>query len=89
MRNTHKRFKVFVTNLVQQIREHTDVSQWNYVSSKINPADCASRGLTDQTRNIYTFGSMDQNFCGSLNFNVEDKIQWKKFKMMILKLKGK
>ena len=32
---------------------------------------------------------MVQNFCGSLNFNGQDKIQWKRFKMMILKLKGK
>ena len=32
---------------------------------------------------------MVQNFCGSLNFNGQGKIQWKRFKMMILKLKGK
>ena len=32
LRSTHKRFMVFVANRVQQIKEHTDVSQWNYVS---------------------------------------------------------
>ena len=74
LRNTHKRFKVFVANRVQQIREHT-VSQWNYVPSKMNPADCASRGLTGSNKNIYTFGLMVQNFCGSLNFDGQDKIQ--------------
>ena len=50
LRNTHKRFKVFVANRVQQIREHTDVSQWNYVPSKMNPADCASQGLTGSNK---------------------------------------
>ena len=35
---------------MQQIREHTDVSQWNYVPSKMNPADCASRGLTGSNK---------------------------------------
>ena len=42
LRNTHKRYKVFVANRVHQIREHTDISQWNFVPSKMNPADCAS-----------------------------------------------
>ena len=31
---------------MQQITEHTDVSQLNYVPSKMNPADYVSRGLT-------------------------------------------
>ena len=34
LRNTHKRFKVFVAIQVQQIRKHTDVSQWNICSIK-------------------------------------------------------
>ena len=46
LKNTHKRLKVFVANRVQQIREHTNVSQWNYVPSKMNPADYALRVLT-------------------------------------------
>ena len=46
LRNIHKRFKVFVANRVQQIRENTGVSKWNYIPSKMNPADCASQGLT-------------------------------------------
>lgn len=32
--------------IVSVIREATDVGQWKYVSTKINPADEASRGLT-------------------------------------------
>ena len=40
-----KRFPVFISNRVSQILDFSDVSQWKYVESKENPADCASRGL--------------------------------------------
>ena len=46
IRNTQRRFKTFIANRVQQIREYSDVTQWNYVSSKINPADYASSSLS-------------------------------------------
>ena len=45
IKNYARRFKTFVANRVQQIRENTDVQQWCYVPSRENPADCASRGL--------------------------------------------
>ena len=44
--NDARRFHVFVANRVQQIRDSTEISQWNYVQTADNPADCASRGLT-------------------------------------------
>ena len=40
-----KRFPVFVTNRVKLIRDFTQPSQWRYVNTKCNPADCASRGM--------------------------------------------
>ena len=40
-----RRFKTFVVNRVQFIRESTSVQQWHYVSSQGNPVDDASRGL--------------------------------------------
>jgi hypothetical protein len=43
--NDARRFHVFVANRVQQIRDHSSKDQWNYVESKLNPADEASRGL--------------------------------------------
>ena len=43
--NESKRFHTFVANRVQQIQDHTDKKQWRYVSSQVNPADHASRGL--------------------------------------------
>lgn len=44
--NETKRFHIFVANRVASIREATSVVQWRYVSSKSNPADEASRGLS-------------------------------------------
>ena len=47
-----KRFKIFVTNRVQLIKENSDVSHWMYIESKFNLADDASHGLspTNQER---------------------------------------
>ena len=39
------RCKVFVTNHVQFIQDHTDIQQWQFVSIHGNAADDASRGL--------------------------------------------
>lgn len=44
--NDAHRFHIFVTNRVQQIREHAEPTQWRYVSTKDNHADVASRGAT-------------------------------------------
>ena len=43
--NNTKTFKIFVANRIQQIHEGSNVSQWRYVPSKMNPADDASRRL--------------------------------------------
>ena len=45
-----RRFKVFVANRVQQIRDHTSPKQWHYVESSSNPADDASRGLDSKKK---------------------------------------
>lgn len=36
----------FVANRVRFIQEHTNIAKWSHVRTEINPADCASRGLT-------------------------------------------
>ncbi|XP_041349190.1 uncharacterized protein LOC121368519 [Gigantopelta aegis] len=43
--NENSRFQTFVANRIAIIREASDVKQWRYINTKINPADCASRGL--------------------------------------------
>ena len=44
--NETKRYQTFVANRITYIRERSTPSQWKYVESKKNTADCASRGLT-------------------------------------------
>ena len=45
IQNTDKRFKTFVANRVEIIREATHVTDWRYVPTTMNPADLASRGI--------------------------------------------
>ena len=51
--NNTKKFKIFLANQIQQIHEGSNVSQWRYVPSKMNPADDASHGL-DANKNTYS-----------------------------------
>ena len=44
--NDVKRYKVFVANRVQQIRNNSECNKWNHIPSKDNPADMASRGCS-------------------------------------------
>lgn len=49
--NESRRFHVFVSNRVQEIQDSTHRGQWQYVDTKQNPADEASRGMkTDELR---------------------------------------
>ena len=43
--NSSKTFKIFITNRIQFICDHSDVAQWYFVPSACNPADDSSRGL--------------------------------------------
>ena len=44
IRNTKRKFPVFVANRLSVIEQHCSVLQWRHVPSKLNPADLASRG---------------------------------------------
>ncbi|XP_013412394.1 uncharacterized protein LOC106175106 [Lingula anatina] len=44
--NDTRRFKIYVANRVELIKEATSPQQWHYVRSEDNPADHASRGLS-------------------------------------------
>ena len=43
--NESRKFKIFVANSVEMIKEGSDPTQWFYVSSKENPADYSSRAV--------------------------------------------
>ena len=48
--NESRKYKIFVANRVEMIKEGSDPTQWFYVSSKDNPADYRSRGV--QANNV-------------------------------------
>ena len=51
--NETRRFRVFVANRVQRIRDCTDKNQWKYIETETNPSDAASRGITaDDTEKV-------------------------------------
>ncbi|XP_077978095.1 uncharacterized protein LOC144433628 [Glandiceps talaboti] len=43
--NEARKFHIFVANRIQRIRQVSKPSQWHYVSTEVNPADHASRGV--------------------------------------------
>ena len=43
--NESRKFKIFLANRVEMIKEGLDPTQWFYVSSKENLADYSSRGM--------------------------------------------
>ena len=45
IRNQSRKFKVFVANRVEIIRENSCDSQWFHVNTKANPANYYSRGI--------------------------------------------
>ncbi|XP_059056265.1 uncharacterized protein LOC131850114 [Achroia grisella] len=51
------RWKTFVANRVSEIITSLEPSQWAHVSSKYNPADCASRGVMDlENQGLWKYG---------------------------------
>ena len=43
--NEARHFHIYVANRVQEIREFTDILNWKFVPTAINPADLAYRGM--------------------------------------------
>ena len=45
IQNETRRFYIYVTNRVQQIRKSSTPNQWHYVQTNLNPADLATRSI--------------------------------------------
>ena len=45
IKNYNKRFPVFVTHRVTEIREHSNKNEWHYIPSKFNVADDCTRTI--------------------------------------------
>ena len=56
IRNRTTRFKTFVANRLSFIRSASDVSDWNYVPSQLNPADVGSRGADPEGVKLWLQG---------------------------------
>ena len=89
-----RRFKVFVANRVQQIRDHRSPKQWPYVENSSNLADDASQGLdskkTDQIKRWFDGPSFlwSRKQCWFENFQLkevsdEDSDVWKVVKVNV------
>ena len=48
--NKTRRYKTYVANKVQKILAVTNEEDWDYVDTKINPADYCSRGISPKDR---------------------------------------
>ncbi|XP_065356376.1 uncharacterized protein LOC135950776 [Calliphora vicina] len=48
IRGQSSRWPVFVGNRVAEIQRMSTTAQWKYVSTRDNPADCASRGISSK-----------------------------------------
>jgi hypothetical protein len=46
IKNEDRRFKVFVSNRVAEIHQHSQPNRWHHIPVKMNPADLATRGTT-------------------------------------------
>ena len=46
IRNTTSRYHTFVANRLAIIHEGSNSGNWNYINTKLNPADIASRGIS-------------------------------------------
>ena len=70
IQNEERRFKVFVSNRVSEIRRHSEVSQWRHIEGNKNPADLATRGISLEELN------KTSRWLYGPEFLYKDKTEW-------------
>ncbi|XP_067685297.1 uncharacterized protein [Haliotis asinina] len=71
--NEKTRFHTFVANRIEVIREASDLKQWKYIETSMNPADIASRGARIHKFLQAVSGYKDQISCGVMKQNGREK----------------
>ncbi|XP_073671982.1 uncharacterized protein [Paramisgurnus dabryanus] len=72
IKNEDRRFQTFVANRVTTIRVNSEIEQWRYVPTALNPADDASRGLKAEDL-------MKQRWIEGPKFLLEPEEMWPTF----------
>lgn len=73
--NTSSRFKVFVANRVQTVQDLSNVQDWYYVPSKLNPADLASRGIQTNETDKLQYWLNGPEFLREMEYPKFDKVR--------------
>lgn len=76
LRNTSRRFKIFVANRIATIRGLSNVDQWHHVPSELNPADVGSRGIMPSNKARFHFWLKGPSFL------VKNEKEWPKSPLM-------
>ena len=80
--NDSARFHTFVANRVHFIREGSNVKQWRYIQSELNPADMGTRGVNpDDVSNV-------KKWINGPSFLSDHDDEWKITKQKVLCLSG-
>ena len=73
IKNFTKRFKLFVTNIVNYINSVSNPSKWHYVSSKDNPADVCTRGVKSSSSSFPLWIKGPEFLWNDFNARLEDR----------------
>ena len=75
IRDKTSSYKSFVANRLSKIHKKTDVDQWNFVDSNLNPADHCSRGIRAHEKEKWEI------YLGGPKFLSKDEKDWPKMKL--------
>ena len=75
IRDKKSSYKAFVANRLSKIHKKTEVDQWNFVDSQLNPADHCSRGIKAHEKDKW------EVYLKGPKFLAEEEKDWPKMKL--------